>query len=135
MADVKVIIQPSAFEPYEMLKAYQAEKLPPGKHGAAVSFVGSMRDVNESVEVTTMYLEHYPGMTEGQIEQVCQEAMEQWPIQDILVVHRCGELQPDDPIVLVAVWSVIRGLAPVSGQLPTFRAAILPYWAIAPVKA
>lgn len=109
-ADMKVIIESSAFEPYTLLRDYQAT-LPRGKHGAAVSFVGTMRDINECMDVTSMFLEHYSGMTERQIEEVCQEAMDKWPIQDILVAHRCGELKPDDPIVLVAVWSVHRSEA------------------------
>jgi len=55
-----------------------------------------------------MFLEHYPGMTEKHLEKIVQAAKEQWEILETLVIHRVGELLPNDPIVLVAVWSAHR---------------------------
>jgi molybdopterin synthase catalytic subunit len=55
-----------------------------------------------------MTLEHYPGMTEGYLEKIRTEAMSRWNIVDALVIHRYGPLAPNDPIVLVAVWSSHR---------------------------
>ena len=76
--------------------------------GAAVHFVGTMRDVNAGDGVARMVLEHYPGMTERELERVAGEAMARWQVVDALVIHRYGELLPGDPIVLVAVWSAHR---------------------------
>jgi len=67
-----------------------------------------MRQLNQGDAVRAMTLEHYPGMTEKYLEKVSNEAGERWSILDSLVVHRVGNLLPDDPIVVVAVWSAHR---------------------------
>lgn len=107
---MKVILQEQAFDPYEEVNKFQ-NTLEAGKHGGVVTFVGTMRDYNDGQDVSTMYLDHYPGMTEQHIEKVCQEAFEQSDIMDTLVVHRYGEIHPNEPIVLVAVWSAHRAEA------------------------
>lgn len=98
------------FDPYKAVIEHE-NTLPHAKHGGVVTFVGTMRDFNDGLDVNTMYLEHYPGMTEKHIEQVCAEAAAQWEIADSLVVHRHGEILPSEPIVLVAVWSAHRANA------------------------
>lgn len=70
-----------------------------------------MRDVNESSTVNHMLLEHYPGMTEKHLENICAQAASRWNILDALVMHRVGDLYPNDPIVLVAVWAAHRKAA------------------------
>ena len=52
-----------------------------------------------------MTLEHYPGMTENAIKKIVEEARAQWEIMDYTVIHRYGDLQPNDQIVLVAIAS------------------------------
>jgi molybdopterin synthase catalytic subunit len=79
--------------------------------GAVASFIGTVRDVNEGTGVSTMTLEHYPGMTERALEDICAQARSRWDVYDVLVVHRVGELKPLDQIVLVAVTSAHRGEA------------------------
>ena len=56
-----------------------------------------------------MSLEHYPGMTERAIVRIVEQAKSRWQVMDCTVIHRYGELQPSDPIVLVAVASAHRG--------------------------
>ena len=68
-----------------------------------------MRDFNEGDAVKGMTLEYYPGMTEKQLEKIIAEARQQWHVIDTLVVHRVGDILPDQPIVLVAVWASHRG--------------------------
>jgi len=100
------------FDPCEELAAYQQGVLDQrGKYGAVVSFVGTMRDFNDGRAVQAMTLEHYPGMTEKNLQRICAEARRQWDILDALIVHRVGEVRPHDPIVLVAVWSAHRAAA------------------------
>lgn len=109
---MKVVIQETPFNPWQEMANYQEANLPKGKHGGSVTFIGSMRDFNEGVEgIASMYLDHYPGMTEKHIEKVCQEAMEKWDVIDTFVVHRVGEIMPDEAIVLVGVWSEHRAMA------------------------
>lgn len=76
--------------------------------GALVSFVGQVRDLNDGDNVTSMVLEHYPGMTEKSLESIVELAMNRWNIEDALIVHRVGELKPLDQIVLVLVASAHR---------------------------
>ena len=73
--------------------------------GAVATFIGLVRDVNEGSDVSAMTLEHYPGMTERAIEDICREAAGRWEVLDARVVHRVGTLRPTDPIVIVAVAS------------------------------
>ena len=103
-------IVPVEFEPFSEVQAYQQQKHAlRGQYGATNLFVGTMRDFNEGDSVKGMTLEHYPGMTEKQLELVVSEAEQQWALLDCLVIHRVGEVFPDDVLVLVAVWSVHRG--------------------------
>ena len=79
--------------------------------GAVVSFVGLVRDQAEGTEISAMTLEHYPGMAERQATEIEAEARRRWPIQECLIVHRYGKLEPGDRIVLVIVASSHRGAA------------------------
>jgi molybdopterin synthase catalytic subunit len=77
--------------------------------GALVTFVGLMRNMNEGHRVSRMILEHYPGMTEKALTAIAEDAVGRWDLQGIRILHRVGELEPQDPIVLVAVTSAHRG--------------------------
>ena len=77
--------------------------------GAVASFIGTVRDVNDGSTVSSMTLEHYPGMTEKALHAIVEEARTRFDILDALVIHRVGELAPADQIVLVAVTSAHRG--------------------------
>jgi molybdopterin synthase catalytic subunit len=77
--------------------------------GAVCTFTGTVRDRNDGLLVSTMELEHYPGMTEKAIEAMIDEALRRFDIFAARVVHRVGLLQPLDQVVLVAVVSAHRG--------------------------
>lgn len=76
--------------------------------GAVASFIGTVREFNERAQVEAVALEHYPGMTEKALESIIAEARSRFEIFDALIVHRVGELRPEDQIVLVAVTSAHR---------------------------
>lgn len=82
-----------------------------GSLGAVASFIGLVRDRFDSNEVQTLQLEHYPGMTEKSIERFVREAAGRWPLQDVVVVHRVGRLEPQAQIVYVQVASAHRAAA------------------------
>lgn len=108
---MKVVVQKGTFDPWSEVSKYQNDNIGVGKHGASVTFVGSMRDFNDGVEgLSQMYLDHYPGMTEKHIEKVIQDALDKWDVIDAMVVHRVGLISPNDAIVLVAVWSEHRSM-------------------------
>lgn len=82
-----------------------------GSHGtgAIASFTGLVRDRNEGDSVSTMELEHYPGMTEKSILAIAERAGQRWQLLGVRVIHRIGLLQPGEQIVLVAASSAHRG--------------------------
>jgi molybdopterin synthase catalytic subunit len=79
--------------------------------GAIASFVGLVRDINEGSEVSSMTLEHYPGMTERALEEIVAEARQRWTLKRVRVIHRHGPMAPGEGIVLVLVASSHRGEA------------------------
>ncbi|MGM0412879.1 MAG: molybdenum cofactor biosynthesis protein MoaE [Pseudomonadota bacterium] len=107
---MEVVILDAPFDPWCELSSRQARRTDlAGRYGGTAVFVGTMRGANEGRAVTRMSLEHYPGMTEGQIRAIGDEAAGHWAIQDSLVLHRSGVLEPGEPIVLVATWAEHRG--------------------------
>jgi molybdopterin synthase catalytic subunit len=100
----------AAFDPWFRLAEYQRANVlePAGRVGATAVFVGTMRDFNAGAAVQGLFLEHYPGMTEAYLEKISREARSRWELIDTLILHRVGELEPGEPIVLVAVWSAHR---------------------------
>lgn len=76
--------------------------------GGLACFVGLVRDLAHDKKITSMTLEHYPGMTERQLEGLEAEARQRWPLQEVLIIHRYGKLLPGDRIVLVATASAHR---------------------------
>ena len=107
-----VEVRATAFDPWIEVGRYQNTLLARhGKYGATASFVGTLRDHNQGDAVREMTLEHYPGMTKKFMQRICDEAAQRWDILDTLIIHRCGRLQINDPIVLVAVWSAHRAAA------------------------
>jgi len=79
--------------------------------GAVVTFLGTVRDMNDGNQVKGMTLEHYAGMTEKALEEIISQAKARWDIYNTLVIHRIGPLLPEDQIVMVAVTSAHRGEA------------------------
>ena len=77
--------------------------------GGLASFVGLVRDANDGHSIRGMTLEHYPGMTETALEDICAQAVAKWQVLDVLVIHRVGALVPGDRIVMVGVASAHRG--------------------------
>ena len=106
-----VQIKPAPFDPWQLTRQFQESRLTTGDFGATASFVGTMRDFNENDDVQAMTLEHYPGMTESQLQAIIDEAQQQWPLLESLIVHRVGNISPGDPIVLVVCWSAHRAAA------------------------
>ena len=108
---MKINLYGKPFNPWEELNRYQSETPLQGRVGAACVFVGTMRDFNEGDDVSTMYLEHYPEMTAAYMQKIAVEAQQRWEIEDLLVIHRYGDIQPNDTIVLLAAWSAHRQAA------------------------
>jgi molybdopterin synthase catalytic subunit len=105
---MKVEIFDQPYDPWQLAREYQDSVLEAGKFGATALFVGTMRDFNEDDSVTAMTLEHYPGMTQKHLEKIAEDAIHKFDILDVLLMHRVGQIFPNDPIVCVVVWSEHR---------------------------
>ncbi|HTT08551.1 MAG TPA: molybdenum cofactor biosynthesis protein MoaE [Gammaproteobacteria bacterium] len=105
---MKIEVRTKPFDPWVEVAAYEKQVLAAGAYGATAVFVGATRDLSGDDSVQAMHLEHYPGMTEKHLTRIAEEAMQRWPINDALILHRVGDLKPGDPIVLVAAWSAHR---------------------------
>ncbi len=121
-----VRVQTEDFDPGQALEA-----LTRGRRdvGALASFVGLVREANDGTRVSGMTLEHYPGMTEKALEDICRQAHARWDLIDTLVIHRVGALAPGDRIVLVGVTSAHRGDAFVACEfIMDYLKTRAPFW-------
>lgn len=98
-------------EDFDLTTEVKKLRLANPKVGAIVTFVGTVRDINDGADIAAMELEHYAGMTEKALEDIVQQARMRWEFFDALVIHRVGSLMPLDQIVLVAITSSHRGEA------------------------
>ncbi|MFW2440795.1 MAG: molybdopterin synthase catalytic subunit MoaE [Arenicellales bacterium] len=110
---IRITIQEKDFSLEQEISLLRSDRV---DIGAIASFVGLVRDLNEGDEVSLMTLEHYPGMTENQLQEIAREAESRWPLQGITVIHRVGTLAPGDQIVLVITASPHRAAAYESNQ-------------------
>ncbi len=101
----RVLIQTADFDISTEIEALRAQDK---RIGAVCTFIGTVRDRNDGLNVSSMALEHYPGMTEKAIEAMIDEAFKRFDIFGARVVHRIGWLQPLDQVVMVAVTSSHR---------------------------
>ena len=109
-----VIVQESDFNVAELID--QLHQKNAGHNGAILSFIGYVRDFDPNAPTQTLFLEHYPGMCEREITDLCEYAKQRWDILDYCVVHRVGELNLSEQIVFVGVSSVHRGDAFDAGE-------------------
>jgi molybdopterin synthase catalytic subunit len=79
--------------------------------GAIVTFTGLVRDYNADGSISGLFLEHYPGMTEKSLMDICLQARNRWPLGQIRVIHRVGQLDANEQIVFVGVTSAHRAAA------------------------
>jgi molybdopterin synthase catalytic subunit len=108
---MSVRILEHALDPWALVTTHQDQHLGAGSFGATAVFVGTMRDFNEGQDVAVMRLDHYPDMTEAHLNKIEADARTRWPLLDVFIAHRVGEIEPGDPIVVVCAWSAHRAAA------------------------
>ena len=97
--------------------------------GAVVTFTGLVRAGDGADRITAMTLEHYPGMTERELEAVEAEAHARFPLQASLIIHRVGALKPGDNIVLVVAAAQHRQAAFSAAEfLMDYLKSRAPFW-------
>lgn len=97
--------------------------------GASVIFVGKVRDLNLGDNVSSLFLEHYPAMTEKALREIVEEACSRWQLERVSVIHRVGLLHTGDEIVLVGTASAHRGDAYAANEfIMDFLKSKAPFW-------
>ena len=106
---MKIKILDEKFDPWQEIVEFKRNELQNNSSiGASSIFLGTVRDFNDDEKVESLFLEHYPDMTEKYLTKIVDDAIKKHKIFDGLVIHRVGELRPTDPIVVVATWSEHR---------------------------
>lgn len=95
-------------EDFDLAAEMQSLRKTSNNAGALVSFVGLVRDMSAEGAVENIFLEHYPGMSEKALQNILAEANSRWQLLGVRVIHRVGELHPNDQIVMVATASAHR---------------------------
>ncbi len=125
MTDIQISVQEQPFDQnavYQWLSEQHSA-------GATVIFVGKVRDLNLGDEVSSLYLEHYPAMTEKALREIVEQAKARWNIQRVSVIHRVGLLHTGDGIVLVGISSAHRGDAYHANEfIMDFLKSKAPFW-------
>jgi molybdopterin synthase catalytic subunit len=97
--------------------------------GAVVAFSGVCRDSEDGQRISSLTLEHYPGMAEAEIARHVEEAEARWPLLGVRIVHRIGRIEPGETIVLVAVASKHRRAAFEAAEfLMDYLKSRAPFW-------
>ena len=119
-----VRLQAEPFEAGELLTRFCARRL---ETGAVVSFTGLARA--SAGTVTTLELEAYPGFTDAEIERIGEAARTRFALQDLLIVHRIGQIAPGEAIVFVATASRHRREAfEAADHLMDYLKSRAPFW-------
>ncbi|MGA0882569.1 MAG: molybdopterin synthase catalytic subunit MoaE [Burkholderiaceae bacterium] len=131
MFSPRVLVQEADFSVEACLDALR--KHPSGamnlQVGAVACFVGTVRERNNGDAVSSLTLEHYPGITSRSIEAIIAKAEERWPILAAQVIHRVGTLLPADQIVFVGVCSAHREAAlEACAYIMDFLKTDAPFW-------
>ena len=103
--NIKISIQESDFS-IEKENHFLSNQAP--EIGAVVTFTGRVREFSEQPDVTGLFLEHYPGMTEKALTKIAEEAQARWSLGEVLVIHRHGPMAPGERIMMVATASPHR---------------------------
>ncbi|HLS19521.1 MAG TPA: molybdopterin synthase catalytic subunit MoaE [Paracoccaceae bacterium] len=97
--------------------------------GAVATFTGLVRELSEHGAISTMELQHYPGMTERALAEIVEQARARWPLQGVRVIHRYGPLAPGERIVLVVTASRHRQAAfEAAAFLMDYLKTRAPFW-------
>ena len=116
-------------EPFDLAAEVAAIRRGRTDIGAVVTFTGTVRDSVDGKRLVAMTLEHYPGMTEGELARVEREANARWPLSGCLIVHRYGRLTPGEDIVLVITASAHRAAAFAAADfLMDYLKTSAPFW-------
>ncbi|MBN8944253.1 MAG: molybdenum cofactor biosynthesis protein MoaE [Rhizobiales bacterium] len=97
--------------------------------GAVVTFAGLCRGTTGAETIGAMTIETYEAMALAELSRIEAEARGRWPLQDVLIIHRHGRMEPGDNIVLVVTLSVHREAAFQAAEfLMDYLKTRAPFW-------
>ena len=79
------------------------ERVRSTRAGAVCTFLGTVRDLTGDRKTLALRYEAYPEMALKKLAELETEARERWPIIELSMVHRVGDLGPGEISVVVAV--------------------------------
>ena len=121
--ELRIHLHDAPFQPAEQLLLWQQHLECLGACSAAESlFIGRVRPTASQpssaagqqtgdARLIALELEHYPGMTERQLQHLAATCCSRHGVRSALVLHRIGRVRPGEAIVLVAIGADRRGPA------------------------
>ncbi len=91
--------------------------------GGITTFLGTGRELSKGENISKLDFEHYPKMAEKKLEEIRIQAIKDYGIIEMSIVHRIGEIDIGENIVLI--------VAAGEHRKETFKAC---EWAIAELK-
>lgn len=97
--------------------------------GSLVTFDGRVRNHAHGKRVTSLFYEAFERMARRQMQKIRSQAMERWPIEELVIVHRVGHLQVGETAIFIAVSSAHRkeGFEACRFVIDTIKAKV-PIW-------
>jgi molybdopterin synthase catalytic subunit len=86
-----------------------AERIKRPEDGAAIVFEGIVRDNTRGCKTLYLDYEAYEEMALRQMEDLASQAIAQFKVRDVAIVHRLGRLEVGETSVLIVVASAHRG--------------------------
>jgi len=71
--------------------------------GALVTFVGVVRDSSRGKAIERIEIQVYEEMARRQLEEIREEAIDRFGVEEIAIIHRYGSLEVSDNIMMIAV--------------------------------
>ncbi|MFS6938315.1 molybdenum cofactor biosynthesis protein MoaE [Neisseria animaloris] len=114
---------------FNLQNEYRALLQQGGNIGAVTGFVGLVRDRDTDTPLASLFLEHYPEVTENEIARIVQTASQRWPLTACTIIHRVGILAADEQIVLVLIASEHRKAAFAAAEfMMDYLKTEAPFW-------
>ncbi len=98
LMDAKVRIQR---EDFVVTDEIEAMKKVSQNIGGIVTFLGTGRELSKGQNISQLNFEHYPKMAEKKLEELRIKAIKDFNIIDMSIIHRIGEIDIGENIVLI----------------------------------
>ncbi len=102
---MKVLFQSKNFKVGKILEDFSSKNI---QSGSIISFLGKVREFSNQKKLRSMDIELYEKMAKHQTHQAINSLFEKIQIEDLLIIHRYGNLKPGENIIFILVASKHR---------------------------